>query len=980
MQEFNLQDVFSRILLIPLMLSSMILYGQSSSLGLNPPSLQWRTIDTEKVNVIYPSELENQAQYVANLVHLLWDSSYYALGERHEPVNIILQNQNTTSNGFVTISPFRSEFYLTRPQYSFLGNIDWLTGLTIHEYRHVQQFVNAKKSVTKIGSWLFGQNGWGATAGLALPRWFFEGDAVFYETALTKGGRGRMPDFENAYKALLLERSKIINYEKASATSYKEFIPNHYNLGYFMTTGIRRDFGNETMAEVVDRAVSYKSIIFPFSHGMKKMTGYRTPEYYNKLMSELKEEWIKEDSLSNWDSGVELNTQKNKTFTSYTNPTLVNDTTIIAFKSGYQDILKIVSIDPRTGKEKKLVEPGFIARSNISLSTNGRFIVWTQTDFHPRWELLDYSEIWAFNMKSKRLHRITNNTRFFTPAINKTGSRIAAIELTTDQKEKLVVINSSTGEQIFSYTFQENEGGSFPVWGNENNLYFIWQSKNTNALASIDLGSSRIKKLTPEWNAVLGYPSVSEEFIYFNGTFTGTDDIYRWHLQDQHLEKITTSRFGCIHPAPYPVQETLFTADYSSQGYRISKHSLNGSMPIDPDTIKTKNDFFEELIIDEPISLSTTNGHFSSKQMKGTKGLFNLHSWTPWFFPPNFGVILEADNIMSTFSTEADYTFNTNEMTSSFGIKSKYGTHFPVIELNASRSNRSRYVPVISQEDNYLKIRTESNEWVEDDISVGVTLPLNTTWKNYFSNVTLTHLIHKKWVNYSNSTLNDNSNFNESFEALTFDLSAYIVRRTARQHINPRLGMVTSFKYRTSIGTGLNESNYLQYNGRVYLPGIFKNHSLYITERFQKEKYVSTYKFRDDFFYTRGYGAIPHDEITSLGFNYSLPLLYPDIPLGPILFIQRIKANIFFDLGRMKVRQHDLNTFRTIGDIALPTNQLSKTSTVTDFQSYGFEITFDLRFLRVLDVDTGIRISKPLNDALTNKKWEYEFLLLSIGI
>jgi hypothetical protein len=980
MREYNLQDVFRCSLASVMIFMSPWLYGQNGSLGLNPPYLQWRTIDTEKVNVIYPEALENQAQYVANLVHLLWDSSYYSLGERHEPVNIILQNQNTTSNGFVTIGPFRSEFYLTPPQYSFLGNIDWLTGLTIHEYRHVQQFVNAKKSVTKLGSWLFGQNGWGVTAGLALPRWFFEGDAVFYETALTKGGRGRMPDFENVYKALLLERSKIPNYEKASATSYKEYIPNHYNLGYFMTTGIRKDFGNEAMAEIVDRAVSYKSIIFPFSHGMKKMTGYRTPKYYKRLMTELKEEWIVEDSITNWEEGYQLNQKKKKSFTSYSNPAYFNDTTIIAFKSGYQDILQIVSLDIHTGQEKKLVEPGFIARSNISLSTNGRFIVWAQTDFHPRWELLDYSEIWAYNVEARSMHRITNDTRYFTPAINETGSHIAAIELTTDQREKIVVINSSTGEQTFSYTFPEDERGSFPVWKDANLLYFVWQSKATNALASIDLLSSQIKKITPEWNAVLGYPSVSEEYLYFNGTFSGTDDIYRWNLVDRHLEQVTFSRFGAIHPLPFPEKGMLFAANYTSYGYNISGFELKQTNKVDPDTINTKNDFFKALITDAPISLGSSNDLFDSKEMRGTKGLFNLHSWTPWFFPPNFGVILEADNVMSTFSTEADYTYNTNEMSSSFGIKAKYGAHYPIFELNATRSNRSRYVPLVTQEENDLFLITSTNQWSEDEISLGFTLPFNTTWKNYFSKITFTQLLHKKWVSYTNITFNDLEDFNESFEALSFDFSGYFLRRTAKQHTNPRFGLVSSFKYRKSIGTVFNKSSYLQYNGRIYLPGILKNHSFFVTERFQKENFTSTYKFRDDFFYTRGYGAIPHDEISSLGFNYSLPLVYPDIPIGPIAFVQRIKANIFFDIGSYTLYRHDLSEYRTLGDITLPTGNVSTSRNTTNFTSYGCELTFDLRFLRVLDVDTGVRISRPLNSELATKNWEIEFLLLSVGI
>ena len=63
---------------------------------------------------------------------------------------------------------------------------------------------NARRGWTKVASVLFGQNGLGGGAGLAMPRWFFEGDATFYETQLTNAGRGRTPDFDKEYRSLML--------------------------------------------------------------------------------------------------------------------------------------------------------------------------------------------------------------------------------------------------------------------------------------------------------------------------------------------------------------------------------------------------------------------------------------------------------------------------------------------------------------------------------------------------------------------------------------------------------------------------------------------------------------------------------------------------------------------------------------------------------------------------------------------------------
>ena len=979
MLAFNLQDVFRKSFFTLLFFLPVLVWSQSYPLGINPPYLNWRSLTTEKVNVVYPEELESKAQYVANLVHLLWDSSYYSLGPRHERVSIILQNQNTTSNGFVTVSPFRSEFYLTPPQYSFLGNVDWLTGLTIHEYRHVEQFVNAKKSITRLGSILFGQNGWGLTAGLALPRWFFEGDAVFYETALSQGGRGRMPEFENEYKALLLERDKAPKYEQASAGSYKHFIPNHYTLGYYMTTGMRRDFGNDTLEKVVDRAVSYQSILFPFSLGLKKLTGYRTPQYYKKLIADLESEWHSEDSLISYQTGNLIHTE-NKTFTNYSNPVFINDSTLVCFKSGYRDILKVVSIDMKTGTEKKIFEPGFISRSNLSLSTNGRYLIWAQAAFHPRWELLDYSEIWAYDLKSQNLLRLTDKTRYFTPAIEPRGSRIAAIENQTDQTERLVVINSGTGTVESAFQFENGVRGGFPVWGPDGLVYFILQKPAHNALAVFNPVDQSIQQLSPDWRGVIGYPTVSNDEIYFNATFTGTNNIYKWNLNQNQLFQVTNSRFGAVNPSIHPTTGILISADYSNSGYHLKSFDPLTNEAISLESISNSADFFKPMISSPAIVLEMPVDTFSTKPLKATKGLFNLHSWTPWFFPPNFGLIIEADNIMSTFSTEASATYNTNEMATTFGVSSKYGGWFSVFELDLSRGNRNRYVPVIFEENENLGLNIETQRWLEDDISLGITLPLNTTWKNYFSNITLSQKIHKKWVNYESTALDQVIGVNENFEAYSLDFSGYFLRRRAIQQVTSRFGLTSNLKYRTTIGTAFNQANYFQTISRVYLPGLGRNHGFYATFGFQSESFLSSYKFRDDFFYTRGYGAIPHDKTTNIGFNYSLPLLYPDIPIGPFFFIQRIKANLFFDTGRITLENHRLTDYNKKGDITLDLSNRNTNRTVNSIQSYGAELTFDVRVLRSLDIDTGFRVSVPLNASYSNKKVVFEYLLFSLNI
>src|SRR5690606_25857160 len=101
-------------------------------------------------------------------------------------ISIFLQNQGTTANGFVTLSPRRSEFFAIPPQE--FDYQDWLNSLAVHELRHVVQFdkLSGKFKPPFEGLGL-------ALLGITLPPWFTEGDAVNIETALTPAGRGRQP-------------------------------------------------------------------------------------------------------------------------------------------------------------------------------------------------------------------------------------------------------------------------------------------------------------------------------------------------------------------------------------------------------------------------------------------------------------------------------------------------------------------------------------------------------------------------------------------------------------------------------------------------------------------------------------------------------------------------------------------------------------------------------------------------------------------
>ena len=108
----------------------------------------------------------------------------------------------------MTFLPRHAEFFTTPEQGFGLGTVDWLDGLAVHEFRHVGQFEKARQGVGRVLGPLLGDGALGVAA-VGVPQWFFEGDAVGTETALTRSGRGRIPSFNVGLRANLLSRPEL---------------------------------------------------------------------------------------------------------------------------------------------------------------------------------------------------------------------------------------------------------------------------------------------------------------------------------------------------------------------------------------------------------------------------------------------------------------------------------------------------------------------------------------------------------------------------------------------------------------------------------------------------------------------------------------------------------------------------------------------------------------------------------------------------
>ncbi|WP_240935850.1 TolB family protein [Hymenobacter sp. HDW8] len=411
----------------------------------NPPSLRWYQVRTPHFQVLYPAGFSAQAQLTARRLEQVYAPVSASLEREPRPLTVILQTQTTIGNGFATVLPRRSEFYTTPPQDPFLtGTLDWLDQLAIHEFRHIVQYDKGLQGITKLAYSLFG-NGALSTATIGMPDWFFEGDAVGTETLLTRSGRGRIPNFDISLRANLLAGRRF-NYSKAVGGSYRDNVPNHYVLGYFLTTNLKRTIGPAAWSQVLNRYYRFPVYPFSFSNSLRRTAGVRVEDLYARTMSEVDSIWrAQQQGLQLTEATSYPVAADPKIFTQYRYPQYVTDSTVLAVKTGLGDISQIVLLN-KQGQEKKVFVQGLVNNPEM-LSVGGGRACWLEFRYDARWGQRVYSEIRVLDLASGQLTHLTRRSRYTAAALSSDGQRLVAVRSDSAYQNRLVVLDARSGQE-----------------------------------------------------------------------------------------------------------------------------------------------------------------------------------------------------------------------------------------------------------------------------------------------------------------------------------------------------------------------------------------------------------------------------------------------------------------------------------------------------------------------------------------------------
>ena len=655
-----------RPILLCLLLCTQILYSQDQ-FGGHPKGLNWRILDADAIRIIYPEGMKPQANRVASIIDYMHLNNRQSIGPEHHKIGMVIQNQTVIPNGYVGLAPFRSELFSTPPQSAtLLGSLDWMDVLAVHEYRHVQQFSNANRGITKVGHILFGEQGWAAFSGLSVPNWYWEGDAVIMETALTNSGRGRAPFFSLEQRALALA-DKNYAYLKHRNGSLKSLLPNHYPLGYMMLSHTRNEYGNEVTGKIFHDAADYDGVIYPFSQAMRRHTGYNTRQMYQEAWAASKQKWSDQLKGTQLIPTDKLTSKPKKTVTNYRYPKRLEDGSLIAIKSSFRKTQEIIRI--KEGKEQKLTSIGLHIDPYLALG--GHILAWTEVARDGRRGYQVFSNILLFDLESQKKRSLTKRGKWFSPAPAPDGKTLAVISISPKQENQLVLLDASDGSPIDSFPNPENWFLSRPTWDdNAQSVVCVARRNSELTLVKYDLYTKNQSTLLPWTSHTIDLPAIHKNKVYFQASFNGIDNIYYTDLGgDQQIFQVSSVPIGAYDASLSPDGKELLMSEFTDMGFQLSRQSLNTkAIPVDP--LEPR-----EMALFQNVANQEEGGNIlevvieKDHEEKPYKGIFKglkLHSWTfiPSYTAPSASI--QMNNILNDLAISAGGGVNFNEDNAAF--------------------------------------------------------------------------------------------------------------------------------------------------------------------------------------------------------------------------------------------------------------------------------------------------------------------------
>ncbi|MFN9110734.1 MAG: hypothetical protein ACK5XN_11760, partial [Bacteroidota bacterium] len=350
------------------------------------------------------------------------------------------------------------------------------------------------------------------------------------ETALSSSGRGRQPGFEKELKAILLSGQEM-SYEQLALGNFTRYTPNHYVVGYFLTTYLRRKYGREVWEKIHFETMERAYNPLAFFNAIERVTGVGFDTHYRRALAELKGLWQQELRGS-----VEQN--QNPEWVSFQYP-VKRSGHIYALRESLSHIAQYVRLTEK-GEEVIFTPAPLVQEFPMKLRQDR--LALAEVKLHPRWGMQDSSRLRVWDLKNEKVIFETSG-QYLSPALDHSGKKHAVLEWPASQAPKLVMLSVETGKRLSEIPWERERAvlGLDFIPNSDDVVVLYREGVYELVLSIVNLVNGERRKLATSSGGNWAYPVASREHVYFQSMQSGTDQIHRVSLRDGFEEQVTSS-------------------------------------------------------------------------------------------------------------------------------------------------------------------------------------------------------------------------------------------------------------------------------------------------------------------------------------------------------------------------------------------------------------------------------------------------------
>lgn len=924
-----------RWLVFFLLLPTLHSFSQFYISGIDPSSVKWSLKKASDFSIVYPHSDSLIAKSFINSFIYYSDSMQFALPGPKLNLPFLLHTSSSISNGVTSWAPRRIEFF-SRPPFDTYAQ-PWSDQLVVHEYRHALQINALKSGLTGTLSSVFGEVVPGAVAGLHLPTWFLEGDAVYSETMLSKAGRGRDPLFLDIFRAQLHRKEKL-SYNQCAFGTYIKTQANSYEFGYHMVIYTRSLSNQNIWPEAITYSGRQAWRPAALSYAVKQKTGSNLKDIFEKMCDSLKALPVAKAS------GISISPKlKQESSLLYPKSLRPDQFTALLRAPGERD--KIIIWDTTLKVNRKILV-GRIDPS--SLSANNGLIYWTEFLQSSRWSHRSWSELWCYDANNKRKRRLSTKTSWYNPTISADGSLLAVIEWNNSDHSSILLFDLSDPKKrrnlnskmaVSTIRFPQGKLAMKPVFASNRSMICIVLEGSAKALYEVDLTNSKITRLSDDTQMLLDDPyAISEAECLVTTQVENEGVIALYNKKNKRLTPVARGAFGASMPSFTSSGNILFSA-YTPYGWETRVGALKDStvfenntpFPLTERNLKLKQYYKEDF--SHFITPKNTNQISSTQRYSKLSNPFIFHSWTPVSISVDDnevypGLTLFSQNLLGTLVTSLGYEYRDSPGKHKIYSKIEYSGLFPVlsVELNNTMGN-------------IALLTSSSHKIIGDYNNLSATFKASIPLVYEKSNriirftTTLEGTVDRIKVNYIE---NDTSReISKRFPRIGLILNLTRQTRMSSLDLQPRLGFGIYTEVRLCEEDRIDQYMSIAYQSTAWLPGITRHSGLRISLGLEIRGENDNNPLSLILSMPRGIADVPHRAALHLTSTYRFPIAYPNWGSNMLLYIKRLHGAIFYDPSYINYRGRDYS-----------------------ISSYGAELWCDYHLFRFqVPLSTGIRYS-----------------------